>query len=159
MKNLILFISALFLATAFLACEKDDTSPSFPDEFDAIPTDRYSSTDPFAGVDVYGTWEVASTFGGFAGQGYSPNFDLLLLKANGIFGLVRNDSLIANGELRRAPNEWAEDRVLFLAEEQPDEFIELLFDNEKELLVAPDTIHFRSFCCDRFDTILTRVAP
>ena len=92
--------SIIILIISFFAisCQTGNISLKLLDE---VSTTKYYSSDiiPESYQAIYGIWKVAGTSGGFAGTGYTKDFDYLILKQNGIFGIVRNDSLITFGKL------------------------------------------------------------
>lgn len=69
--------------------------------FEAIPVNQYYSSDPIPDSlkSIYGKWKFLDYFGSIAGTSEKGDFDFLLLKNNGIYGITRNDSLISNGKL------------------------------------------------------------
>jgi hypothetical protein len=122
------------------------------------PTTFYTAdiiSSQYAGI--YGTWKVTGTSGGISGKGYTKDFDYLVFKKNGIFGIIRNDSLITYGKLTLLP-----DITLYFADyvycrfdfEKPAN-IELYADSEKRIrLVKSDSLDLMAPCCDRYDTHL-----
>ena len=147
----------LAMASVFLiaSCKKkNDTAQTF----DSISTDIYYSAeilDPQY-TSAYGTWGVYGTSGGFAGNGYPKDFDKLLLKPNGIFGIVRNDSLLTHGKIV-IKNQTAQELFVEFVPETQIQGIDLLADNEKYMQITNDTLHLTAPCCDRFNTHLKRL--
>ena len=95
---LVLVLSCL----VFAACDKDnEPNPDYLELIADIPSDTYSQADVFQNVapEIYGAWEVIGSSGGLAGTGYEQDFDVLLIKPNDIFGVVRNDSLLTTGQI------------------------------------------------------------
>ena len=98
---------------------------------------------------AYGTWKVENTSGGFSGVGYKKDFDYLLLKKNGIFGVLRNDSLIAYGKMI-----VSQDKVGLLCkfDSEKSANIELCYDSEKYIqLINNDSLVLYAPCCDRYN--------
>ncbi|MDP2424014.1 MAG: hypothetical protein U1C46_08235 [Bacteroidales bacterium] len=121
-----------------------------------IPTNKYYSSDimPDLYKSAYGNWKVIGTSGGFTGGGYGKDFDYLVLKQNGIFGIIRNDSLIAFGKMVLTQNNSA-----LLCEFNCDKIaiIELCSDPEKYIQISShDTLNLIAPCCDRYNIHLTR---
>ena len=118
-----------------------------------------SRTDPFAGKysGINGIWEVVGTAGGIHGGGYPPDFELLLVKPNAIFGIVRNDSLLASGKIEIQSDTLSDLLVHFIPGDSLPPTIQILWDYEKYLIVKSDTLVLFSPCCDRYDTILKKV--
>jgi hypothetical protein len=145
------------MACIFLmpACkEKNDAAQTF----DSISTKKYYSSEILEAqfMPTYGTWNVYGTSGGFAGSGYPKDFDQLLLKPNGIFGIVRNDSLLTHGKIV-IKNQTAQELFVEFVPETQIQGIDILGDNEKYIQVNDDTLHLNAPCCDRFDTHLKRL--
>jgi len=102
---------------------------------------------------------VVRTSGGFVGSGYTKDFDYLILKKNGIFGIVRNDSLLTSGKLTLLLT-----IALYMPigihcqfESEKTVNIELCGDPEKYIrLVGKDSLDLIAPCCDRYNTHLIR---
>ena len=96
------FLSILFITLCFVGCKTEEIALK---ALDAIPETKYYPTDiiPEQLSGIYGVWKVVRTSGGFTGSGYTKDFDYLILKKNGIFGIVRNDSLLTSGKLTLLP--------------------------------------------------------
>ncbi len=145
-----------------VSCKKDNLGQGLLDLLDNIPADKYYATDPLqddAGQ-LYGVWEVTGTSGGITGGGYTQDFDYLLVKPNAIFGIVRNDSLLATGKVELQDSTATEPLVHFLADDTEGNTppIQLLQDYEKFLIFqSSDSLHLFSPCCDRFDTHLKKI--
>ncbi len=126
-----------------------------------IPTTKYYSNDiiPNQFQSVYGIWKVSGTSGGFSGSGYPKDFDYLLLKQNGIFGIMRNDSLIGYGKLTLLTDMSMSPVAKLFCSFDFDKpaNIQLHFDPEKYFnLIGKDTLNLDSPCCDRYNTQLIR---
>lgn len=146
-------LSLLFCVTA---CKKgkNDTYQSF----DEIPTDTYYASDVFtaAHANVNGHWVVYNTSGGFSGAGYPADFQKLLIKPNGIFGILNNNSLVAYGKIV-VQSQTAQALLVEFVPQTPVNNIQLLADREKYVTVRnQDSLDLVSPCCDRFDTYLKR---
>lgn len=156
--KLVLFSCTIFtLFIGVVSCKKESNKSDYS-SFDDIPFDKYYSTEILnsSHTSKYGSWIVYSTSGGFSGQGYTSDFDKLLLKPNGIFGIIRNDSLITYGKIVIKNQTGQELFVDFVSEDGNTEF-EILNDNEKYLsLRSNDSLDLVAPCCDRFSTHLKR---
>jgi hypothetical protein len=86
------------LLFGLLSCERDDQIKYY---LDSITTDKYYSDEivPANYQMIYGKWKLFKVSGGFAGDGYAPDYDYLELKSFGIYGLVKNDSLFEYGKI------------------------------------------------------------
>ena len=161
MKQFLFLCAALFFLTA---CD-DDNQPDPPQtdllaKLDFLTADTYRSTDMlelfFPGF--YGVWEVTGTGGGFAGTGYEQDFDVLLLKSNHIYGLVRNDSLVAYGQLQLNPQaNYA--NLNFLRDENSatEEFINLDSSNAMAVQLSGNSMTIGQAAFDGFDTYFERI--
>lgn len=158
MKPHTIFYCLLFFS-ALLSCCRNDCETNLLAPLDAIPETKYFGSDPFSDKhsDIYGAWKVVGTAGGIHGGGYAPDFDLLLVKPNAIFGIVRNDSLLTTGKIAVQNDPDFDLLVYFLSEDSNSTNIQLLWDYEKYIEFKSDTLFLRSPCCDRFDTILKRM--
>ncbi len=145
----------------FLSLTGCKTEELYLKKLDIIPADKYYSTDilPDSAKNIYGTWKALQTGGGIAGTSYKPDFDYLLLKPNAVFGIVRNDSLIAYGKLTLlADNTMHINDVWFLKFDFDQVAnIELFYGAEKYFkLIGNDSLDLMAPCCDRFNTMLVR---
>lgn len=157
MKTTKLFIITLISVFA-LGCKTEEMSLKPLDE---IPTTKYYSSDilPSQSQLIYGVWKVSSTSGGFSGKGYTKDFDYLLLKRNGIFGIMRNDSLIGYGKLTLLSDMTMSPVYKLFCKFDFDKnaAIELYNDSEKYFqLVGKDTLNLIAPCCDRYNIHLIR---
>ena len=153
-----IYIILLLMILLFVGCKTDEISLK---ALDAIPETKYYSSDiiPEQQSNIYGVWKVVRTSGGFAGNGYTKDFDYLILKKNGIFGIVRNDSLLTSGKLTLLLT-----IALYMPigihcqfESEKTVNIELCGDPEKYIrLVGKDSLDLIAPCCDRCNTHLIR---
>lgn len=152
MKTILQFSFLISLVLSVTNCGKTDYESVYLED---IPANKYYSKDnmPDSYKNVYGTWKFIASSGGFHGGGYGKDFDYLVLKKNCIFGVIRNDSLIAYGKLvLMADNEG----LLCTFEADKSSKIELLIDSEKYLILNKDTLDLFAPCCDRFNIHLIR---
>jgi len=147
---------ALFL-TALWSCKKTEQNEIGPalDEFNAIPANQYHPTDVLQGkpFDLYGNWRVIGSSGGFHGGGYGTDFDYLLIKPNAMFGIVRAGELVTTGKIE-VVNDPDFDLLSHLVSDKPASEVnaQIIFDNEKFVVMRSDTLSLYSTCCDRYDT-------
>jgi hypothetical protein len=68
---------------------------------DSISADKYYSSEIFndQNLKIYGQWQLKKIFGGFAGKDFEPIFDYLKIRPIGIYGKIRNDSLLEYGKI------------------------------------------------------------
>lgn len=143
------------------ACKKNLPETYDPAYLDKLADDTYYTNDilnaPHTGI--YGKWKVFGTSGGFAGTGYTADFEYLVLKANGIFGLLRNDSLMAFGKISINNQTPSELYVDFETDAQShNTAIHILQDPEAYIeRQGTDSLHLNAPCCDRFNTHLKRM--
>jgi hypothetical protein len=148
MKIVFKTVSAFLLFTALISCRTEDISLKALDD---IPQTKYYTADimPDSFKNVYGSWKVAKTSGGFNGIGYKNDFDYLLIKKNAIFGIIRNDSLIAFGKIILTQDKQGLISE-FVAEKSSN--IELCGDNMKYMqLINSDSLILFAPCCDRYN--------
>lgn len=130
-------------------------------QLDGIQATKYYQTEiiPPAYQPMYGKWKYTGTSGGFINGVVKPDFDYLLLKPNAIFGIVRNDSLIAYGKLTLLPDiktiyinalhcqfDFDQNTNLGLSGD-PEKYISLI-NSDSLILTAP--------CCDRINAHFIR---
>ena len=112
---------------------------------------RYYSSEIFNDSfhDINGKWELMGISGGIHGGGHELNFDFLEIKTYGIYGFIRNDSIIEYGRIRI--DDQTENTLLITLE--PDENSEIfMYDSEKYVnLNGIDSLSLDSPCCDRFN--------
>ena len=154
-------LSAFFSLTIIVfSCTNDQVEPVLQAQLAYIPENQYYSTEVFkaSNARIYGTWKVIGTSGGFHGGGYAPDFEYLLIRPYGIFGMVRNDSLITYGKIRKMEDPDNQLLVQFISAIPPGKInIELVSDGARYVLFRGDSLDLNSPCCDRFNTHLYRV--
>lgn len=157
MKNSILIILFLF---AVINCQKDNFGTDYSNMLDSISSQKYYSSDIFDNNHnaINGIWKVIGTSGGFSGSGYTSDFNYLIIKPNGIFGIVRNDSVITSGKIvikNQSENELFVDLISDTDPAKPG--IGIVQDSEKYIQLHSDTLDLIAPCCDRFNTHFKRV--
>lgn len=161
MSSLQKITAALVLGLSLAACKKNQTEVYDPVYLDELAADTYYPNDILNANHngAYGKWKVYATSGGFTGGGYTADFEYLVLKPNGIFGLLRHDSLMAFGKISINNQTATELYVDFEADAQSHHTaIHLLQDPEKYIVrQGTDSLHLNAPCCDRFDTHLKRM--
>lgn len=160
MKNI--FSTFLVCVLFFLAAcdkEEEEVTLTFEQQFSELSEDLYYDDEILSVQDrpLYSWWKIYNTSGGFAGTGYPKEFDLLILKPNGIFGFVRNDSLITIGKITAERDTMIDDRlsIQFIPDSSRSVAFPNLFGNF--VTMQSDTLHLSSGCCDQFDTHLRLV--
>jgi hypothetical protein len=153
-----IYIILLLMTLLFVGCKTDEIALK---ALDAIPETKYYSSDiiPEQQSNIYGVWKVLRTSGGFVGSGYSKDFDYLILKKNGIFGIVRNDSLLTSGKLTLLLTIALYMPIGIHCQFESEKIvnIELCGDPEKYIrLVGKDSLDLIAPCCDRYNTHLIR---
>ena len=151
MKAKIKLLGITFLIVFMYSCNKDKVEKTDFKAIDSIPTNKYYSSDIMPDIykNIYGNWKVIGSSGGFAGRGYKIDFDFLVFKANGIFGIIRNDSLIAFGNMILSSNEHS---LLCKFDFDKSAKIQLYYDSEKYIqFINNDTLNLNAPCCDRYN--------
>jgi hypothetical protein len=151
MKTKLKFLAMGLLVILIYSCRKDNLDKTDFKVVDSIPTNRYYSSDimPDNNKEIYGNWKAIGTSGGIAGGGFKVDFGYLILKANGIFGVIRNDSLIAFGKMVLSHEEGS---LLCSFDFDKPARIQLYYDPEKYLqLIHHDTLNLIAPCCDRYN--------
>lgn len=68
---------------------------------DSISADKFYSSEIFSdqNLKIYGQWHLKKIFVGFVGKDFEPIFDYLKIRPIGIYGKIRNDSLLEYGKI------------------------------------------------------------
>lgn len=123
---------------------------------DDISTEEYYSSDilPDSLQNLYGSWDLKWTSGGFSGHGNGKEFDYMVFKRNGIFGIIKDESLIAYGKVTLIKRE-RKTSLNFISVKSAN--IDLCRDPEKYIqFISNDTLNLIAPCCDRFNIHLVR---
>jgi len=143
-------VVAFFLSVTMLSCDKEDIRLFL----NAIDPQTFYSEEviPEEYQNIYGKWSLYDITGGFIGTGHEPNHDYLEIKSIGIYGIVRNDSLLEFGKIKldtfdTRTTEYLQIRLVPESSEEPffypqEKYIQL---NESGKMVL------RSPCCDMYD--------
>jgi hypothetical protein len=160
MKALKLFTMAVLVLFLTANCNKSNIEKDYSVLLDTVSKLKYYQDDPLNEKyqDFYGIWKVIGTSGGFSGQGYKPDFEYLLVKANLIFGIVRNDSLITTGKIKIKNQDENELCVDFISDIEPDKVnIIILNGLESYIEISGDSLNLVAPCCDFFNTHLKKI--
>lgn len=123
---------------------------------DDISTKEYYSSDiiPDSLQIIYGSWKLIASSGGFTGSGNGKEFDYLVFKKNGIFGVIKDETLISYGKLTVTKNTHSTS-LNFIPVKSAN--IDLCNDPVKNIhFVSNDTLDLIAPCCDRFNIHLVR---
>ena len=106
---------------------------------------------------IYGKWKLYAVSGGFTGNGHDLNFDFLEVKPYGIYGFIRNDSLLEYGKI--IPKNQDLKINMLDVEFIKDEYPEAFFDDPFKLIYfeGNDKLHLNSPCCDRYNYHFKRI--
>lgn len=132
------------------SCEKDKIKPSALYDFNQ---NHYFDSEVFppSHISIYGKWRIVDVSGGFHGGGYEPDFEYLEIKEYGMYGFIRNDSLLEYGKIYptlQTSNDWRL-KITFEKDESSGTFFT---DTEKYTEIqGSDTLHLSSPCCDRYN--------
>lgn len=155
-KYKLVFILSL-LVGVLNSCNKETIETLSP--LQKLEATKYFDSEIFAqdDMDIYGKWKLYDISGGISGNGYDLDFDYLEIKEYGIYGFVRNDSLLEYGKIGPAVQNANDLRLAvdFEKDEQSDAFF-----NDRDKYVeysGKDTLHLNSPCCDRYNYHLKRV--
>lgn len=155
MRNILILIC---IVISILSCNNKHPEPI--SDWDAISPKTYYEIDIFTDLPIYGKWEVISTSGGKTGDGYTQDFDYLLMKPNGIFGLLKDDELIVSGKIKfdsiiSQPLPPSLPVISFSSDKSMN--IQILNDSIKYVQFVSDTLNLIAPCCDRYNTHLVKV--
>jgi len=156
-RNLGLIALLLFTCTE---CDKESSAVNPQGLLDSVPANQYYSSEILntKNLALYGTWKPVKTSGGIGGTGYKIDFDYLIIKPYGVFGLVRADSLATYGSIAIFKQTDTEFSIDFVSDTDPEKVgIQMVTDTEKYIQIHNDTLELVAFCCDRFNTQLVKV--
>jgi hypothetical protein len=157
MRTSVIVLIIGFLISILSSCDKETIKTT--SALSEIETTKYFDTEIFAPNDlkIYGKWKLFGISGGLHGNGYDLNFDYLEIKEYGIYGFVRNDSLLEYGKIMPALQNANEIRLKVDLEEDVNSKT-FISDKEKYVVFAgDDTLNLNSPCCDRFNYHFERV--
>ena len=157
MKILTLIFVLLLLIASSNSCIKESVESL--SALEKLKSNQYFDAEVFAKPDlrIYGTWKLFSVTGGFSGGQHELGFEFLEIKEYGIYGFVKNGSLLEFGEI--APGLQLANELGLKVSFEKDEKSASFFGN-KEVNVTfsgNDTLHLCSPCCDLYDFHLNRV--
>ncbi len=146
MIRVIVFLLVVFL----LSCGKEEIRMYL----NTIDPNTFYSEEiiPETYQNVYGTWSLYDVSGGFSGTGHEPNHDYLEIKRIGIYGIIRNDSLLEYGKIKLDTFDTRTTAFLQirLFPESSDE--PFFYPQEKYIeLTESDEMVLRSPCCDMYN--------
>lgn len=155
-KNLFSVLILVIIGYFLSGCEKTDDKIKF--YLEDIPFDKYYISeivyDQF--MDIYGNWRLDSITGGFSGTGYVPNFDFLELKETGIYGFIRDDTILEFGKIQITEQTTERLKITFI----PDNAVDNIFfyDPVKYIrFTGKDSLNLYSPCCDRYNYHFVRI--
>ncbi len=155
MKNY-LFIS--FVVIGILSCQKNDEENNHTkDLWDEISETEYYENEILqnAYLDFYGKWDIKKIAGGYSGLGYEENFDYLEVRNFGIYGFIRNDSLLEYGRIEI--KEQSEDKLWIILHRDDNSSY---FFPEYELFVElpeEDSLNIFSAAMDGYNYYFNRI--
>ncbi|NOT37193.1 MAG: hypothetical protein HOP11_07425 [Saprospiraceae bacterium] len=139
-------------------CKEKDCCVQFPDPFTDIPKNQYYDIEIFSKehLAIYSSWKFVKSEGGFHGGGYGTDFQELLIKPFGIWGIVRSDSLVSSGKIVVSGDKGSV-KLNFIPERAEDRNrFNLLLDNERYVTIKSDTLILEAPCCDRYTEIFIK---
>ncbi|GAB3004104.1 hypothetical protein GCM10027284_22360 [Cyclobacterium sediminis] len=145
------------LLSGLNSCEKDTIEPHTT--LQNLETEKYFDSEIFTESDlkIYGTWELYAVSGGLSGSGHDLNFEYLVIKEYGIYGFVKNKSLLEYGKISPAL-QTANDLRLKVDFENDEKSNSFFIDTEKYVeFIGNDTLKLYSPCCDRYNYQFKRV--
>jgi photosystem II stability/assembly factor-like uncharacterized protein len=136
-------------------CEKDPSS--IPDNQDkqgfdiVIDENKYYEKEIFSEeyLRIYDKWRLEEISGGYAGNGYTPDFDELVVEPIGIFKFFRNDSLLNYGKIEIEGWDDYGMQVSFLLDSSSGNMG--FYDMEKHVYLRDSALVLYAPCCDRFN--------
>lgn len=157
MKTSVIVLTIGLLITILNSCDKE-TIESIS-ALSEIKTTKYYDSEIFSQNDlkIYGKWKLFDISGGLHGSGYDLNFDFLEIKEYGIYGFVRNDSLLEYGKIMPALQTANEIRLKVDLEEDVNSKIFLANKEKYVEFIGNDTLNLNAPCCDRYNYHFERI--
>lgn len=142
-------ILGIILFIGFLGCEKETDKVDY--YLDRFAENKYYDSEIFdeSYLVIYGKWELFGVSGGLHGDGHEPNFDFLEIKRYGIYGFIRNDSIMEYGRIKI---DEQTDEILLFTFESDENSETFRYDSEKYVnFYGNDTLSLDSPCCDGYN--------
>lgn len=157
MRYSVIFFLFGLLVSLFYSCEDDNMETK--SALSGIEAETYFDSEIFStnNLKIYGKWKLFKISGGFHGGGYDMNFDYLEIKEYGIYGFVRNDSLLEYGKIAPALQMANE---IGLRVDMVEDVNSKTFLTDKVKYVefyGNDTLNLLAPCCDRYNYHFSRV--
>lgn len=97
-----------------------------------------------------GTWNVVDVTGGWSGGGVEPNFDQLKFDTDLNFEILDMGEVLIKGHLEEIEHPVFEYFVKLITDEVlVNQIVELMFDNEKAVMLDGNDLQLMGDCCDR----------
>lgn len=150
----------LLLFVLVVACSDESVIPE--SYLGAISSEAYHESEilPDDFQDLYGIWRHTKISGGFAGVEREAPYDYLELKPFGVYGIVRNDSLIEYGKVELFTFDQGDTGMLqvkFTAEFLTDEYSFMSPPEKFIRLTENRNLDIYSPCCDQFNSHYEKV--
>ena len=142
-------MAGLFLNIGLISCEKDPVQIDFV--LEGFETETYYESEIFDETycSLYGKWRLYEVSGGIHGGGHTPNFDYLEIKKFGIYGFIRNDSILEYGRI--IVDEQTKETLLIHFEPDANSDV-FMYDSEKYVeFYEKGRLSLDSPCCDRYN--------
>ena len=157
MRTLIIILTIGFVTSAMSSCDEETTESN--SALSEIKATQYFTSEIFSQDDlkIYGKWKIYQISGGIHGNGYQPDFDYLEIKEYGIYGFVRNDTLLEYGKI--VPTIQTSNELELKVDFEKDKNSDSFFTDPEKYVVfnGADTLNLISPCCDRFNYHFKRI--
>ena len=137
-------------------CDKNN-SIDYHSSFKELEKTGYYKSEIFSKeyLKIYGKWKLSGSSGGFSGTGCDLFFDFLEIKEYGIYGFVKDNTLMEFGKIII---ESSDENVGLKISFEEDEYSgSIFFDKVKYVLAGKDVLTLNSPCCDRCDFHFQRI--
>jgi hypothetical protein len=122
-----------------------------------INTDLYYNAEIFKDSykDVYGEWVLKAISGGATTDGFSPDFERIIIQKIGIFKMFRNDSLLAYGRINIQEDNDHSLKISFM----PDRGLKNIpfYGTDKLLYLREDHLNLFASCCNQHNYHFVRI--
>jgi len=151
MKRIV--FSLIIIVTVLTSCEKKDDLESYLNSYD---DKMYYQNEilPKSYTKLYGLWKINDISGGFVGTGYEPNFDYIEFKKFGIYGIIKDGSVVEYGKIEITPTLHNDPIDMLKIRIVPEEKnIDFSFNYEIKFidLNEEDKLNLISPCCDLYN--------
>ena len=141
MRTYFLIVLAAAMVTSCSLFDESDSS-------DSLMTDPQNGE--IAAANIFGSWRMVGSSGGFSGIGYGRDIDFLFIKKDSTFSLMRGMSIVAKGKFGIVYEDGYPVAEFNCLERMSDEYV-LCNDRRKYIeFTGMDKLSLNGLCCDYY---------